>query len=464
MSEEKVLTREIAEQLLKEKEPLRFEDYTALDDDAAEILATHKGELILDGLKEISDESATSLTNYQHEDNALHLNGISKLFHSVAESLGKYNGKLIHLNSLVELTDITAASLSNFRGELSLTGLTELSESTAASLAKHKGLLKLDGLTELSETVAENLVNHQGELSLNRLAELSESVAESLAKYKGETLPLNALTKLSDVAAANLSKYGGELLLNGLTEISDSVASSLANHKGKLSLNGLVELKDQQAKILSKHTGELILDSVTELDAFYFEIKNYQRISPTGSDGEVLSSNDDGAVFTDEADFIFQGVKVHIMWKEDENGQRAYINHKQTLEEIDDEFLNLFCPIVYDAFMDGVVDGVINLAVDWDCYLSDGQLGRIVKPLFQFIEKNENANKDENDPILALNQELEIALNKKDKHKSGESKLSTDEFRALLNQIVDLKDQIETLSCPEQSRINSMLKQIDGNK
>ena len=75
----------------QEKEPLRFQDYTALDDDAAEILATHKGELILDGLKEISDESATSLTNYQHEDNVLHLNGISKLSHSVAESLGKYN-------------------------------------------------------------------------------------------------------------------------------------------------------------------------------------------------------------------------------------------------------------------------------------------------------------------------------------------------------------------------------------
>ena len=40
-----------------------------------------------------------------------------------------------------------------------------------------------------------------------------------------------------------------------------------------------------------------------------FEIKNYQRIFPTGADGAPLSTNDDGAVFTDEADFFLMAYK-----------------------------------------------------------------------------------------------------------------------------------------------------------
>ncbi|MDA7531051.1 hypothetical protein OAL53_01840 [Akkermansiaceae bacterium] len=122
-------------------------------------------------------------------------------------------------------------------------------------------------------------------------------------------------------------------------------------------------------------------------ESICFEIKNYQRIFPVGADGATLSTNDDGAVFTDEADFVFDGIEVHIKCIEDSKGVRKFINHRYPVEEIDDEFLKLFISTAYDFFMNAAsesltedaVNGPVDLEHDWGWILGDGEFDKLVK-------------------------------------------------------------------------------------
>ena len=99
MSEEKVLTKEIAEQYVADnKEEIKNEiylpDYTSIDEAAADFLANIQtsGELNLDGLSEISDATAESLSNFQ--GTTLYLNGLTQLSFSSKMSFSKYRGYL----------------------------------------------------------------------------------------------------------------------------------------------------------------------------------------------------------------------------------------------------------------------------------------------------------------------------------------------------------------------------------
>ncbi|MCH2025524.1 MAG: hypothetical protein MK172_07250 [Verrucomicrobiales bacterium] len=126
---------------------------------------------------------------------------------------------------------------------------------------------------------------------------------------------------------------------------------------------------------------------MSEEKSICFEIKNYQRIFPVGADGAPLSTNDDGAVFTDEADFVFNGIEVHIKCVEDSKGVRKFINHRYPVEEIDDDFLKLFTSTAYDFFMNAAsesltedaVNGPVDLEHDWGWILGDGEFDKLVK-------------------------------------------------------------------------------------
>ena len=172
---------------------------------------------------------------------------------AAASVLSKFQGEL-EFNDLTSLPDAAAKSLSKHKGRISLMVLSELSDAAAENLSKHEGeYLSLSGLTELSDAAAENLSTHAGELFLDGLAELSAAAAESLSKHDN-TLSLEVLTELSDVAAESLSKHKGRLYLEGLTELSDAAAESLSKHEGEyLSLSGLAELSDAAAKHLANH-------------------------------------------------------------------------------------------------------------------------------------------------------------------------------------------------------------------
>lgn len=161
MSDEKVLTKEIAEQFLADDD-MDLSEFTGIEDDAAEIISKYEDNLSLDGLTDLSDAAAESLSN--HEDN-------------------------LSLDGLMELSDAAAERLSKHRGSLRLGGLMELSDAAVESLCKHKGHLGLGGLTSLSDAAVERLAEYSDEVSLPLFSDLrnndgtwSEALCRLVAK------------------------------------------------------------------------------------------------------------------------------------------------------------------------------------------------------------------------------------------------------------------------------------------
>ena len=275
----------------------------------AESLSRHKGDLVLNGLTEMSTEIAWRLS--EHNGGTLYLEGLKVLSQGAAMFLRRHRDLRVTLESLPEsirwiftpgadsstdeimslVTDMWGTLSSKHRNEVKrilcfnkatilteaivdellaknnfecIGEFTKVADGAAQKLAKHEGEIELSGLTELSDAAAESLSKHEGALYLSDLTELSDAAAESLSKHEGE-LFLGGLTELSDAAAESLSKHSGELSLSSLTEISDAAAESLSKHEGALYLSDLTELSDAAAESLSKHEGELFLGGLTEL-------------------------------------------------------------------------------------------------------------------------------------------------------------------------------------------------------
>lgn len=145
------LTREIVEKFLEDEDNISISKCISIDDDAAEILAKHKGYLYLSGLRELSDAAAESLAKQQ---GYLNLDGLSSLTDTVAQSLSRHQGCPASENRM-QFEDFEF---------LNLKGLTELSDAAAESLSKHQGILNLSGLTSLTDTAAESLSKHEGKI------------------------------------------------------------------------------------------------------------------------------------------------------------------------------------------------------------------------------------------------------------------------------------------------------------
>ena len=64
MSEENILTKDIAEEFLKDDQSVSLLEFTSIEDSAAESLSKHQGQLSLVGLTELSDAAAESLSNF----------------------------------------------------------------------------------------------------------------------------------------------------------------------------------------------------------------------------------------------------------------------------------------------------------------------------------------------------------------------------------------------------------------
>ncbi len=77
MSDDNVLTKEIAEQFLADKHSVDLEEFTAIEDEAAEILSKHDDRLNLTGLTSLSDEAARALLSGHRSDLKLDLNWFS---------------------------------------------------------------------------------------------------------------------------------------------------------------------------------------------------------------------------------------------------------------------------------------------------------------------------------------------------------------------------------------------------
>ena len=107
MSDEKVLTKEIAEQFLADPYSVDVEEFTTIEDDAAEVLSECDWPLNLYGLIDLSDAAAEFLSKHK---GGICLDGLSSLTDVAAESLSKYKRE-IHLNGLKSLSISAAKSI-----------------------------------------------------------------------------------------------------------------------------------------------------------------------------------------------------------------------------------------------------------------------------------------------------------------------------------------------------------------
>lgn len=174
MSEEKVLTEEIAEQFFKQPYPDVTNEFSKIDDDAAELLSKCPGDLFLEGLEKISDASA--------------------------ESLSKHVGEMMHLEGLIELSDAAVESLSKYKGHLYLNyemreRLEKLPRTLSIEIAKevleNNASIDLTQFNQIDEDAAHVLSGINAPLRLGLIAELSDSAALKLASYCGYYLSIN---------------------------------------------------------------------------------------------------------------------------------------------------------------------------------------------------------------------------------------------------------------------------------
>ena len=235
MSASQILTKEIAEQYLKDPS-FYLGHYTSIDDSAAEFLAQPKGDLRLDGLTSLSDVAAKALG--QHKG-SLGLKGLKSLSVAAATSLAKakpLEGEFncIRLDSL-SLTPEVAAGLAEYRGDqivfhcpsidletvkafrpfkgqLWLGCVTHLDDDLAAELAARSGGAYLDGVAQYPNTpgyreLARALCswNRQSWLGLRGANSIAPEVVEILARFDGvEILGTSEMQK--ELRAARLSR------------------------------------------------------------------------------------------------------------------------------------------------------------------------------------------------------------------------------------------------------------------
>ncbi|MBM3972403.1 MAG: DUF1588 domain-containing protein, partial [Planctomycetes bacterium] len=247
---------------------------TSLTVESAKAIAGSNRTLVLDGLTTLPDDIAV-VVGGKNSNNSLRLSGLTSLTPLAAKEICQRYGDL-YLNGLTTVSDETLKALAehkaggNSRPVVYLKGLTTLSDDGAAILAawpKWSG--ETPALSMLSEKAAAALAaarNWDGKLPAVKT--ISAAAAVAIAQRQGN-LSLDGLTTLTDDVAAALAKHrGGTLSLNGLTSLSDQAAAALAQHEDRLSLGGLKTLSPGAAQALAGYKGDwLILDGVQTLDA-----------------------------------------------------------------------------------------------------------------------------------------------------------------------------------------------------
>jgi len=253
------ISPEVAEALVCRQGGLEFHSLRILPPKILRILAGYKGELILGGLKELSNEQAKILAT--HTGESVSLMGIKSLTFAAVNALRVHQGRLSI--GLKRVSDDSADVLASRKGELFLPRLTGLADSEAGlaladKLLREAGHCGFDSLTTLSENVAERFAKlGDSYLRLNGLTSLSENTAKKLAMHRGEggksSLALNGLRELSHGAATALAGYQGALELESISELSDAAASALADREGARSvyLRGLKRLSPTAVECLT---------------------------------------------------------------------------------------------------------------------------------------------------------------------------------------------------------------------
>jgi len=178
-----LMDHDLANRFIDDPENVFLSEVTAITDEAAGILSKYPGDLELDGLTELSDAAAESLS--KHKGGDLYINGVGKLSDAAAKSLSKYQGRIDGITLLMD-HDLANRFIDDPENVF-LSEVRAITDEAAGILSKYPGDLELDGLTELSDAAAESLSKHKGgDLYIDGVEKLSDAAAKSLSKYQGQ--------------------------------------------------------------------------------------------------------------------------------------------------------------------------------------------------------------------------------------------------------------------------------------
>ena len=279
MSDEKVLTKEIAEQFLADEYSVDLNEFTSIEDAAAESLGKYEGDLYLDGLTEISDTAAEVLSKHEGR---LSLGGLTHLSDAVVESLSNHKSEL-SFHYLEKITDQQAYKLVFSLGTvrwptaetLAFRNKNGKSISPQAIAASRKQEVNDDLLTVV-DNVADMLCNtvkyayghllryaclrHEIQMELaNNCGRITSALVKKIANLE-EDYEINLLSKEDICVCEEQNLYAAcDFLANG-TSIDDKAAGLLTKREGDLCLGDLVTLSDGAAELLSEYEGNLIIE------------------------------------------------------------------------------------------------------------------------------------------------------------------------------------------------------------
>lgn len=209
-------------------------DLESISPEAAAIIATFQGQSLFLGLESISPQVASRLANYAGAELSL-----GKLFSDMqtldvptATALARSKAKQMVLDGIRHLSDDAALALSDYKGHLRLPWLASFGEgkghvAMAATMAR--GTDELEFRSSLSKAAAVKLASHKGPLTFNEL--LSEEAIVALAVHEGTLTLLFEDWRASRKVAAALGQKKGGLTIPNLQTLDDTDEHALLAQK-----------------------------------------------------------------------------------------------------------------------------------------------------------------------------------------------------------------------------------------
>ena len=289
-------------------------------EDLKQLLSEYNGSISFGGLKKLEIEQAQAIAQAHEFNDKLDLSGLKTLAPKIAHELSKSTSSFtLSLNGLEELSEESAKELSRFKGILSLKGLKSASYEVikALTLDRFEGerstyLLKLNfrqlhldqkallllahyyydvheqvrqelaTANPLTPLLAQFMLDHYDIKypSLSQLKSIEPEAAQILAKHGKEyVLDLSGLDSFSIEIAQALQSFSGTLVL-GMTSLDEKIAAALA--KSNIHTLRFTKLKNfslELAQIFSHSSLQnLTLDSISSV----FTPKHAQALSKLG--------------------------------------------------------------------------------------------------------------------------------------------------------------------------------------
>ena len=303
MSKKNILTQEIAEKFLKDDASVDLDQFTTIEESAAEVLSKCKGSLALNGLTTRSKDTVYPLAKAKKTASAKKIakKNFDKAEVEVKLSREQLDAKLNRLGELVEQENLKLAAdmiasfgdswlyetllagsyvtadgelkpgkiLKRFKSEAELImalamaympngARVDLSIRTDALIHVKVTADNIDVVTEMIVPNFPNLKARVDSMISWKIKTLNALTAEFLVQQQ-QSLYFFEINTIRLEEAVILSKLENDLILDGVKQIDADVANALAQIKGRLSLAGLSSISESVAIELSRHMSELEL-------------------------------------------------------------------------------------------------------------------------------------------------------------------------------------------------------------